>query len=193
MVGKKWWQKFWQLAQGKTALRSLIFVAIAESIFFPVPPDMLLIPMGLAKRDRVFFYAGICLAGSILGGIIGYYLGYFFMDTLGQKIIAFYGVEDKYLFLQRLYQQYQVWAVGIAGFTPVPYKLCTLTAGAFKISLLPFVLISILSRGARFYLIAGLLYWKGEQARVFLEKRFNWLLIIGLILGLGLYIVLKLR
>lgn len=187
----KIFSKFWEVAKSKGALQTLIFVSITESIFFPIPPDVLLIPMGLAKREKAFFYAGICLIGSIVGGIIGYYLGYFFMDSIGQSLIRFYGLGDKYLYLQHLYLKYEFWAVGIAGLTPVPYKLCTLTAGAFKIPILSFTLVSLFSRGVRFYTISALIFWQGEKARNFLEKRFNWVmsLTVGLLI-LG-FIALK--
>ncbi|MDK2922402.1 MAG: hypothetical protein PWR24_1959 [Desulfonauticus sp.] len=194
MFKEKFWQRFWHIAESKGAKKTLILVSFTEAIFFPLPPDLLLIPMGLAEREKVFSLAHLTLLTSVLGGLVGYFLGYFFMDTLGQWLISLYSLEDKYIYLQTLYQKYQVLAVGIAGLTPVPYKLCTLTAGTFKLNLGFFLLVSTLSRGLRFYLIAALIYWKGEQARVFLEKRLDLVLtltVLLIILGFGIVKFLK--
>lgn len=194
MKGSKFWQRFWKVAESKGAKKTLFWVSFTEAIFFPIPPDVLLIPMGLAERKKAFLLARLTLISSLLGGIVGYFLGYFFMDTLGNWLISFYGLQDKYDYLQTLYQEYQVLAVGIAGLTPVPYKLCTLTAGAFHLNLGLFILVSALSRGLRFFLISGLIFWKGEDARIFLEKRFDLVLTLTLvliILGFGVVKFLK--
>ena len=109
-------------------------------------------------RAKSFRYAAICAAGSVLGGMLGYGLGMGFMDTIGVKILAWYGLHDKYEVVQNLYRQYDALAVGAAGFTPLPYKLFTITAGAFKINFVTFVLVSLLSRSARFFLVAAFIY-----------------------------------
>ncbi len=172
-IFKSWLDKLWEIAATKGAVRVLAGVSFTESIFFPIPPDLLLIPMALADRKNAFKLAAYCLIFSLLGGIIGYFIGYYFMDFIGMPIVKFYGLEDKYLTLQGYYEQYSAWAVAVAGLTPIPYKLCTLTAGAFKINFLIFIVASTLSRGFRFFMVAGLIYLFGEKVRFFLEKRFD--------------------
>ncbi len=157
-------------------------VSFMEAIFFPVPPDLLLIPMGLANRRRVFMHALICLVFSLLGGIVGYLVGYYFMEVAGWPIINFYGLGHKYEVVRQWYETYSAWAVAVAGLTPIPYKLCTLTAGAFEINWFIFVAASTLSRGARFFAIATVIYFFGEAAREFLEKRFNLVVSLTIIL-----------
>ena len=186
-----WLDKLWELSATRGAEKVLMGVSFTEAIFFPVPPDLLLIPMGLAKREKAFRLAFICLAASLVGGIVGYVLGYFFMQVLGFPILKFYGLMDKYALIQNWYEQYSAWAVALAGLTPIPYKLCTLTAGAFKINWPIFVLASTLSRGLRFYAIAGLIYWQGERARYFLEKRFDLILCLTIFLVVLGFLLLK--
>ena len=188
---QSWLDKLWELSSTKGAEKVLMGVAFTEAIFFPIPPDLLLIPIGLAKREKCFRLAFICLAASLVGGIIGYILGYYFMQVIGFPIINFYGLMGKYALIQTWYEQYSAWAVAIAGLTPIPYKLCTLTAGAFKINWLIFVLASTLSRGVRFYAIAGLIYWQGERARYFLEKRFDLILTLTIFLVILGFLIIK--
>ena len=170
---KKWLDKLWEIAATKGAVRVLAGVSFTESIFFPIPPDLLLIPMALADRKNAFKLAAYCLFFSLIGGIVGYFIGYYFMDFVGMPIVKFYGLEGKYLTLQGYYEQYSAWAVAVAGLTPIPYKLCTLTAGAFKINFMIFIVASTLARGFRFFAVAGLIYLFGEKVRFFLEKRFD--------------------
>ena len=120
--------------QSPSGVWALFLLAVAESSFFPIPPDVFLIVLCIAVPKKSFRYATICAVGSVLGGAIGYGLGLGFMDTLGVKILDWYGLHDKYAVVQDLYQRYDVLAVGAAGFTPLPYKLFTITAGAFKIN-----------------------------------------------------------
>ncbi len=181
----------WDLSARKGAEKVLMLVAFTESIFFPVPQDLLLIPMGLAQRKKVFRLATICLIFSVLGGIAGYIIGLFFMELLGMAIIGFYGLMDQYETIKDWYDRYDAWAVAVAGVSPVPYKVCTLTAGAFKINLAVFIIASVISRGVRFYLIAALIYWQGERARTFLEKRMDKFIVLALILVLVGFIFLK--
>lgn len=191
-IFQKWMDRLWDLAARKGAEKVLFLVAFAESIFFPIPQDLLLIPMGLARPGKVFRLAFICLAGSVLGGIAGYFIGLFFMEAVGMAIIEFYGMMDNYLTIQNWYDKYDAWAVAVAGLTPVPYKVCTLTAGAFKINAAVFIMASILSRGLRFYLIAAFIYWQGERARCFLERRFDLLTSIVLVLVIVGFLMVKL-
>ncbi|MCD6320313.1 MAG: DedA family protein [Candidatus Desulfofervidaceae bacterium] len=180
MVGQNNWFKrlyTWVVHWAHTPYAgvALFGIAVAESAFFPIPPDALLIPISVARPQKGIFYAGLCTLGSVLGGILGYFIGWQFMTTLGQKIIQIYGLTAKYYYIQHLYQTYDVWAIGLAGFTPLPYKLFTISAGAFKINFLSFVVTSILARGARFFLVGGTLYVLGEQIQRFIERYFNWL------------------
>lgn len=167
-------------------------IAVAESSFFPIPPDVFLMALCIATPKRSFRFAAICAAGSVLGGAIGYWLGLSFMDSLGQPILSMYGLEEKYLLVQDLYRQYDVLAVGAAGFTPLPYKLFTLTAGAFHLDFPTFLAVSLVSRSARFFLVAAFIYRFGAPVRAFIERYFN-LLTIGFLALLVLgYLVIKL-
>lgn len=170
---------------------ALFFLAVAESSFFPIPPDVFLIALCIGAPKKSFRYAAVCSLGSVIGGIIGYGLGLGFMDTLGVKILDLYGLHDKYTTVQHLYQTYDAWAVGAAGFTPLPYKLFTITAGAFKINFWVFVLVSMVARSARFFLVAGLIYRFGARVQHFIYKYFNLLTIVFLILLIGGFLLIK--
>ena len=178
--------------QSPSGIWALFFLAVAESSFFPIPPDVFLIVMCISVPRKSFRYAAVCAAGSVIGGVIGYGLGLGFMDTIGVKILDWYGLQDKYEVVQNLYQQYDALAVGAAGFTPLPYKLFTITAGAFKINFVTFVLVSLLSRSARFFLVAAFIYKFGAPVRKFIERYFNLLSILFFILLIGGFLVVKL-
>ena len=178
--------------QSPSGIWALFFLAVAESSFFPIPPDIFLIVLCIAVPPKSFRYAAICALGSVIGGVIGYGLGMGFMDTIGIKILEWYGLHDKYEVVQDLYRQYDALAVGAAGFTPLPYKLFTITAGAFKINFVTFILMSIVSRSARFFLVAGLIYKFGAPVRHFIERYFNLLTILFFILLIGGFLVVKL-
>jgi membrane protein YqaA with SNARE-associated domain len=180
-----------ELIQTPAGMWVLFFIAVAESSFFPIPPDVFLIALCISVPQKSFRYAGICALGSVIGGIIGYGLGLGFMDTIGKTILDWYGLHDKYEVVQNLYQQYDAWAVGAAGFTPLPYKLFTITAGAFKINFPVFVIVSIVARSARFLLVAGLIYKFGPQVQHFIMRYFNLLTFIFLFLLIGGFILLK--
>lgn len=169
----------------------LFFIAVAESSFFPIPPDVFLIALCISLPARSFRYAAVCAAGSVLGGMLGYGLGLGFMDTLGVRILDWYGLHDKYQTVQELYRRYDAWAVGAAGFTPLPYKLFTITAGAFKINFAVFLVMSLLSRSARFFLIAWLIHRFGPRVQHFILRYFNLLSILFLILLIGGFILIK--
>ncbi len=169
----------------------LFFIAVAESSFFPIPPDVFLIALCIAVPKKSFKFAAVCAAGSVIGGALGYGLGMAFMDSLGQRILELYGLEDKYHVVQGLYQQYDAWAVAAAGFTPLPYKLFTITAGAFKIDFITFMLVSLAARSARFFLVAALIYKFGAPVQYFINKYFNILTIVFLILLIGGFVLIK--
>jgi len=169
----------------------LFFIAVAESSFFPIPPDVFLIALCIAVPKKSFKYAAICAAGSVIGGALGYGLGLAFMDTLGQRILDLYGFEEKYHVVQELYRQYDAWAVAAAGFTPLPYKLFTITAGAFKINFPTFMLVSLAARSGRFFLVAALIYKFGAPVQYFINKYFNILTIVFLALLIGGFLLIK--
>ena len=170
---------------------TLFIIAFVESSFFPIPPDVFLIAMCIAAPTRAFKYAAICAAGSVLGGMLGYGLGFWFMESLGQQIISWYGLEHKYLSVQDLYQKYDAWAVGTAGFTPLPYKLFTITAGAFEINFITFVVASLISRSARFFLVAAFIWKFGAPVKGFIDRYFNIISIVFMILLIGGFVLVK--
>jgi membrane protein YqaA with SNARE-associated domain len=177
--------------QSPSGVWALFFIALAESSFFPIPPDIFLIILCIAIPNKSFRYAAICTVGSVVGGVIGYGLGLGFMDTIGVKILDWYGLQDKYEVVQNLYRQYDALALGAAGFTPLPYKLFTITAGAFKINFVTFILVSLLSRAARFFLVAAFIYKFGAPVRNFIERYFNLLSILFFILLIGGFLAVK--
>lgn len=164
---------------------ALFILAFTESSFFPIPPDVLLIALALSVPSRSFYYAFICSVGSVLGGIAGYIIGLFFLETIGMPILQFYSAMDKYLYLQDLYRSYDIWVVGLAGFTPIPYKVFTIAAGAFKIDFSSFVFASAISRSARFFILGGLIYLYGNKIKEFIDRYFNLLTIIFFLLLIG--------
>jgi membrane protein YqaA with SNARE-associated domain len=164
---------------------ALFLLSFAESSFFPIPPDVLLIALAISIPARSFRYALNCSIASVLGGLFGYGIGVFLMDSIGMRILDLYGFMDKYEYVQDLYMRHDAWAVGIAGFTPIPYKVFTISAGAFKISLPVFILASAISRSLRFFIVATLIYFYGKKIRTFIEKYFNLLTIIFSVLLIG--------
>jgi len=168
---------------------ALFVLAFAESSFFPIPPDVLLIALAISIPKKSFKYALVCSIGSVLGGVFGYFIGLQFMDLIGLPIINFYGADEKYHYIQQLYNKYDAWAVSVAGFTPIPYKVFTIAAGACKIKFSVFLLASILSRSARFFIVGGLIYAFGPSIKSFIDRYFNilvtvfmTLLILGFVL-----------
>jgi len=170
---------------------ALFIFAFSESSFFPIPPDVLLIALAVGKPKKALTFALICSIGSVLGGILGYLIGWQFMAVVGHKIIAFYGLTEKVATIASLYNQYNAWAVGIAGFTPIPYKVFTITAGAFKINFLIFVLASTVSRSARFFLVGGLIFMFGPRIQVFIDTYFNILAIAFTVLLIASFFLIK--
>ena len=183
----------WVLHWAETPYGSwaLFILAFAESSFFPIPPDVLLIALAISIPAKAFRYAALCSAGSVLGGIGGYIIGYQFMDLMGFRILNFYGLTDKYEFISTLYNHYNAWAVGVAGFTPIPYKVFTISAGAFKINFPVFVFASFVSRSARFFLVGLLIFVYGSGIRSFIDRYFNLLTIVFFILLIGGFILIK--
>jgi membrane protein YqaA with SNARE-associated domain len=174
---------------GTSALAALAFT---ESIFFPLPPDPLLMALSLGKPRRAFFFAAVCSAASVIGGVVGYTIGLLLFDAIGRPILDFYGVWDTYRDVQNRFRENGAWAVGIAGFTPIPYKVITISAGAFRISFAVFVLASAVSRSARFFLVAWLIRKFGDPIRNFIDRYFNLLTLVFTALVIGGFLLLRL-
>lgn len=178
------------LAATPYAVPALFAISFIESSFFPVPPDVLLIAMTVAVPALWIRYALLCTVASVLGGVFGYIIGWKFMDVIGFKILDFYHLQEKFDKIGALYQQYEAWAVAGAGFTPIPYKLFTIAAGAFKIDLPTFVLASLVGRAARFFVIGFLIYKFGPTFKEWIEKYFGWFTIFFFVsLFLGFYLL----
>jgi membrane protein YqaA with SNARE-associated domain len=159
------------IANGRHALPALLAVAFAESSFFPIPPDILLIPMILARPRRAFLLAGLCTVMSVLGGFLGYAIGYFLFDAIGRPILEFYHAMGRYDALKAAFAQWGAWIIIIKGLTPIPYKLVTIASGVAQFPIIPFALASLVSRSLRFFLLAALLWRFGEPVREFIERR----------------------
>lgn len=170
---------------------ALFALAFAESSFFPIPPDVLLIALCLGRPRRAWMFAAICTVGSVLGGVAGYAVGYGLFEQIGRPILEWYGATEQFERVGELYRENLVVALGTAGFTPVPYKVFTIAAGAFSIEMLPFVLVSLVSRGARFFLVAGMIRWFGPPVKQFIDRYFNLLTILFTVLLVGGFLVVR--
>jgi membrane protein YqaA with SNARE-associated domain len=170
---------------------ALFFLALAESSFFPIPPDVLLIALAISIPAKSFRYALVCTVGSLIGGVIGYMIGYQFMELVGLQILEFYGLMAKFNTVGDLYNKYNALAVGIAGFTPIPYKVFTISAGAFGINFPVFLLASAVSRAARFFIVGWLIYKFGPGIRAFIDRYFNILAVVFVILLVGGFILIR--
>ncbi len=159
------------LSERPSASWALAGVSFAESSFFPVPPDVMLVPMCVAKPEKAWWYAFICTVASVVGGLFGYAIGALLYDTVGAFLIRLYGYGDKVAAFNEAYAHYGHWIILINGLTPIPYKVVTITAGFAHYNLFWFVVLSVITRAMRFFLVAGLLYWIGPAAREFIEKR----------------------
>ena len=173
----------WVVAWAHTpyASSALALLAFAESSFFPIPPDVLLISLCLIDPDRSFGYAALCTGSSVLGGLFGYGIGRYG----GRPILERFMSAAKIQAVQRYYQRYDVWAVGIAGFTPIPYKVFTVSAGTFLLDVKRFALASLVGRGGRFFLVAALFYFFGEPIGEFVKESLNWLSVVFAVLLVG--------
>ncbi len=185
------YDKTLRLAEHPKAVYWLAALSFAESSFFPIPPDVVLLPLCLAHRKRAFFLATVCTLSSLLGGLLGYLIGAFAFDAVGAPILEFCGIVDSYDQFQAWYAQNGSIMVLVAGFTPIPYKVITLSAGVFRFSLPEFLLLSLLSRGLRFGLEAWIVFRFGEPALVFIDRHFNKLTLIAGVLFVGGFIALK--
>ncbi len=175
-----------RLASSPRAIPAMGVVAFAESSFFPIPPDVMLIPMVLANRTKAFTIATVCTVCSVLGGLLGYAIGFYFFETIGEWVVKTYGLQSGLEAFRAGFAHYGIWIILIKGLTPIPYKLVTIASGAAHFDLFTFVWASILTRGVRFFVVSALLWKYGEPIRAFIEKRLTlvtWLFLIALVGG----------
>ena len=170
----------------------LAIISFSESSFFPIPPDIILIPMVIAKRAKAWSFAFICTISSVLGGVAGYLIGYFFYLTIGEFIIELYSYQSEYSDFQSKYEgEIWLWFVFFAGLTPFPFKIITIASGALKINMISFIAIALVSRGLRFYLVATLLKFFGNYIKEYIDKYFNLFTFVFFILLIGGFIFIK--
>jgi membrane protein YqaA with SNARE-associated domain len=183
-------------AHTKHSMVALFCLSFAESSFFPVPPDVLLAPLALGAPKKWIRFATVCSIASVLGGIAGYLIGLGLWEVINQWVFAHLGsigfTTENFAKFQNGYDKYDFWIVFTCGFTPLPYKVCTISAGVAKIFFPGFLIASATSRAARFFLVAGLFRWKGEAIRPFVDKYFNLLTLAFVILLVGGFAVIKL-
>lgn len=189
---RRLYDKTLELAAHRHAVWALAGVSFAESSFFPIPPDVMLMPMAVAERRKAWLYAAVCTIASVLGGMAGYFIGYGLFETIGEPILGLYDPErvawDKFT---QLYEEWGFWIVFAAGFSPLPYKVFTIASGVAALNFPIFVIASLLSRGARFFLVSALIYWFGPPIRAFVEKRLGLVTSVFLILLVGGFAVIK--
>jgi len=182
MVLKNFYNTILKLSAKPKAEKFLALVAFSESSFFPIPPDVLLLPMALARPLKWIRLALITTIFSVLGGILGYLIGIFLWESIGQYIIEVYHLEDKFNIFKDNYNTKGALIVFIAGFTPIPYKLITIASGGMNLNIIIFIMASLLSRGARFFLLTGIIRIFGDAAKLFIDKYFSFItLVIGFI------------
>jgi membrane protein YqaA with SNARE-associated domain len=200
--GVVWWHWHRRLydwvihfANTRHGVTALFILSFAESSFFPVPPDVLLAPLALGSPRKWLRFALACSIASVLGGIFGYMIGVFLWEAISAWVYAHLGpiglTPENFAKFQGWYAKYDFWVVFTCGFTPLPYKVCTISAGIARISFLGFIVASTLSRSARFFLVAGLMGWKGEAIRPVIEKYFNWFSLAFMVLLIGGFLVIK--
>jgi membrane protein YqaA with SNARE-associated domain len=178
------WTLKW--AEHKFAPRILVILTFAESVFFPIPPDVLLAPMVLAQRDKAWRFATITTVASVLGGMVGYGLGYLMFEPWIQPLITEFGYQARFDKAMLWFSEWGVWVVFIAGFSPIPYKLFTVSAGFLNMAFLPFLLASSVGRGMRFFLVAGVIRWGGAPMEAKIRQWVDvlgWLVVSAIIIA----------
>ncbi|MEC4675391.1 MAG: VTT domain-containing protein [Nitrospirota bacterium] len=183
------WVLHW--AETPYATPALFLLAFSESSFFPVPPDVLLIALAISIPKRSFKYATICMAGSVLGGILGYGIGLYGYETVGRPIVDFYHGQEIMNAIKLKYDQLGFWGILIAAITPIPYKVFTIASGVFEFDFRLFMVASVIGRSARFFLVAALIRKFGPSIRDFIEKYFNLLSLVFMVLLIGGFILIK--
>jgi len=179
------------LGQGPYAIWALAAISFVESSIFPLPPDLLLIPMMIAAPEQAWWLATVATLSSVAGGFVGYGIGFYAFETLGKRILRFYGALEKFEALERLYRRWGVWIITIKGMTPIPYKVVTIASGAFRFNPWKFAAASVVCRSIRFYLLAWLLWQFGEEVRGFIEGRLTLVMIVVLVGLVGGFILLR--
>jgi len=179
------------LAARRDAVWALAAIAFIESSVFPVPPDVLLIPMVLATRDRAWRFAAICTIASVLGGMLGYAIGHYLFEAAGRPVLEFYGYGGQFEDFRGRYNEWGAWIVFIAGITPFPYKVITIASGVTELNVATFTIASVLARGLRFFIVAALLWWIGPPIRDFIERRLALMTILFCILLIGGFVLAK--
>ena len=180
------------IAAGPHALWALLAVSFAESSFFPIPPDVMLLPMSLARPQRAWFFAGVCTVASVAGGMVGYAIGALLYDSLGQWLMHIYNLTDKVETFRQSYAEWGAVIILLKGLTPIPYKLVTITSGFAGYNIWLFVLCSIIARGGRFFAVAILLNRYGDVIRAEIEKRLGlWVSVLAIVLVLGFVVAFR--
>ena len=180
-----------RMAASQKAPHALAAVSFVESSFFPIPPDIMLIPMVLAKRAKAWFFAAIATIASVAGGIAGYLIGYLLYDTVGAPLLEFYGYLDKFKDFSSNYNEYGAWIVLFAGVTPFPYKVITIASGVTGLNFVVFIVASVIARALRFFAVSGLLYWFGPPIRGFIENNFGLVTTAFFVLLFGGFYAIK--
>ena len=173
------------------APNALFAVSFIESSFFPIPPDVMLVPMVLANRARAWWYATVATIGSVIGGAFGYAIGYYFFEALGEPILRLYGKAGSFQTFTQWFNEWGVWIIIVKGMTPFPYKVLTIAAGVAHMPFLPFMAASGVARAMRFYLVAGLLYFFGEPIRDFIEQRLTLVTTVFVVALIGGFVAIK--
>ena len=176
----KLYQRVIELAKHRHAPVYLGALSFFEAIVLPIPADAMLIPMVLANRLKAWRFAAITTITSVLGGVVGYFIGVYLFDTIGVFVIELYGLEEDFQVLQTWYVDHGIWIVLVAGFTPIPYKIFTIASGSFSMMLTPFIITSVIGRGARFFLVSLICYWGGEALNAILIRYaniFGWIIV----------------
>ncbi len=179
------YERTMRLAESRHAVWALAGVAFAEASFFPIPPDILLIPMVLAARGRAWRYAAVCTAASVAGGMFGYAIGHFLFEAVGRPLLSFYGYGETFAAFGARYNEWGSWIVFTAGITPFPYKVIAIASGTTGLDPAAFLAASAAARGLRFLAVAALLYWLGPPVRAFIERRLGLLAAAFIVLLLG--------
>jgi len=188
---KKIYANIIEISKKKYALSFLLIVAFLESFIFPIPPDIFLIFLILAQKNKAFYLAFFCTILSVAGGILGYFIGSFFFDSLGQGILNYYNLNEKFLTFSESYNEFGALIVAAGGFTPIPYKIITIFSGFVKMDFFEFTIASVISRGARFFLIATLLYFFGKKIEELLIKKFGLISLILFLIIIITYFIIK--
>lgn len=178
-----------RLAGHRHAIRSMAAISFAESSFFPIPPDVMIVPMILARREQAWLIAAVCTVSSVAGGALGYAIGYFLYDSVGLYLINLYGMHDAAAEYRQWYGEYGAWVILVKGLTPIPFKLVTIASGLAQFNLPLFILLAALTRGVRFFLIAALLKRYGKPIQRFIDERLtlvSWAFLALLVGGFAL-------